>query len=68
MSARHISTVDVKCWDLAQHFLADVPGHTKEQAIELAGVIQQAIEDHLPGIEEAVAEDRRNNGQLGAGA
>jgi hypothetical protein len=66
--ARHISTVDVKCWDLANHFLADVPGHTKEQAMGLAGVIQQTIEDWLPGIEEDVDERRRENGQFGAGA
>jgi len=61
-------SVDTKCFDLAQHFLADVPGHTEAQAMELAGAIQQTIEDWLPGIEEDVAEERRNNGALGVGA
>jgi hypothetical protein len=48
---------DPKCEELARHFLADAPEHTDAEALELAGAIQQAIEDwwaarHKPVITE----------------
>lgn len=48
--------VDVKCWDLAAHFLQDGPSYTEAHRMELARVIQQAIEDHLPDLEKRIAE------------
>lgn len=38
-------TFDPKCWDLACHFLDDVPGVTDEARTELARDLQQACED-----------------------
>jgi NTP pyrophosphatase (non-canonical NTP hydrolase) len=40
-------TVDQKSWELAEHFLADYVGVTKEETQELAEAIQSAVEDHL---------------------
>ena len=57
MIRRRMPTFDVKCLDLADHFLADVPGHTEVQRLELAAVIQQAIEDELDAIEMAIAKE-----------
>lgn len=38
---------DQKCWDLAAHFLADIPTATDETRAELACELQQCAEDFL---------------------
>jgi hypothetical protein len=40
-------TFDPKCWDLACHFLADIPNATNEQHEELARELQDAAEDFI---------------------
>jgi Holliday junction resolvase-like predicted endonuclease len=41
-------TYDRKCYDLAEHFLQDHPQFDdRDNRVELAGVIQDAIEDHI---------------------
>jgi hypothetical protein len=46
-------TFDAKCWDLACHFLSDVPGATDDDRTQLARDLQQTAEDAILGIEEA---------------
>jgi hypothetical protein len=46
-----MTTFDPKCWDLAAHFLADVPGSTDEDRAELAEALQEAAEDFLSDLE-----------------
>jgi hypothetical protein len=45
-------TFDTKCWDLACHFLADVPGATDEDRTELAQEFQDCAEEVLSDLEE----------------
>jgi len=46
-------SIDQMCWDLAEHFLSDVKGHTKEDIQELAEVFQSHAEDFCSAIEES---------------
>lgn len=43
--------VDSKCRELAEHFLADVPGFTPEQLTDLAETLQMTCEDACREIE-----------------
>lgn len=40
-------TFDPKCFELAEHFLADEPGAIDEDRAELAAEIQDCIEDFI---------------------
>lgn len=51
-------TFDRKCFELAQHFLADTPGATELLATELAERIQSAVEDYFSDMEEERNYDR----------
>lgn len=53
--------VDQKCWDLAEHFLSDVKGHTKEDIQELAELFQRQADDFCSALEdiEQEREDKR---------
>lgn len=42
---------DPKCWDLAVHFLADVPNATDDDRTELAIEFQQVAEDVVADVE-----------------
>lgn len=44
--------IDEKCAELADHFLAEVPGVTEEIADELAEMIQSTIEDFIASMKE----------------
>ena len=43
-------SVDPKCYDLAEHFLADLVGSSTQQIWELAGILQRAAEDYLEAL------------------
>lgn len=49
--------VDQACIDLAEHFMADVKGHTAAHVRELAEAFQEAAEDHC-SMAEADGEGR----------
>jgi hypothetical protein len=44
-------TVDTKSYDLAEHFLSEIPGATEDDYWELARVIQAACEDACREVE-----------------
>lgn len=44
-------TFDSKCWDLACHFLADLPDATDEDRIELAVDFQALADDYCNDLE-----------------
>lgn len=44
-------TYDTKCWDLACHFLADVPHATDDDRAQLARDLQQTAEDAISDLE-----------------
>jgi hypothetical protein len=56
-------SVDPKCYDLAEHFLADLPGSSIQQIWELAGILQRAAEDYLEAL--ASAGTRASSGPVG---
>lgn len=41
------TTFDPKCWDLACHFLGDVPGATDADRTDLAEALQGCAEDFI---------------------
>jgi hypothetical protein len=45
--------VDQACFDLVEHFLADVPGSTDDERREFAEDLQRVCEDHCCRIEIA---------------
>ena len=45
------ATYDPKCWDLACHFLAEVPRATDDDRRQLARDLQQRAEDAISDIE-----------------
>jgi hypothetical protein len=51
MKRREPMLVDQKSADLAEHFLADIPGHTPEDETELAEAIQQVCENFCTALE-----------------
>lgn len=71
-------TFDPKCWDLADHFLADVAGATDEDRTELAEEIQGTVEDFVsdlgccricaacPGFTGAECDDTCDHAKAGA--
>ena len=44
--------VDQKSFDLAEYFLVDEPQDSEDEKWELAGVIQQAVEDWIEAQQE----------------
>lgn len=46
---------DPKSYYLAEHFLEDVDGATKDDALELAQAIQDVCEEHCRDVERRVA-------------
>lgn len=49
-------TVDKKCWELAEHFLADLKGVLPEDIQECAEALQSVCEDFCNSIEKSEAE------------
>jgi hypothetical protein len=43
--------VDTKCYELAEHFLRELPQHTDKDIWELAGMLQAACEVILQEVE-----------------
>jgi len=62
ISARRM-LVDQKSVDLAEHFLADVKGHTAAHVRELAEAIQTTCEDLCSMAEADVSEERRETAE-----
>ena len=54
--------VDQKSYDLAEHFLSDVKGATKEDTQEMAEAIQRLCEDWCGAIEESERSRRTTDG------
>ena len=68
MSAAKSMLIDEKCAELAEHFMADVKGHTADHVRELAEAFQTAAEDHCSMAEADAEQAREDNSQFGVGA
>jgi hypothetical protein len=51
MADKRPMLVDPRCRELAEYFLEDVPGATKEDIVAVGEAIQSAIEGELQAIE-----------------
>jgi hypothetical protein len=59
MKKKERPSVDPKSYDLAEHFLSEIPGVTEDDIWELADTIQTACEDACREIELSEYEIRR---------
>ena len=66
--APKLKMVDQACIDIAEHFMADVKGHTAKHVRDLAEAFQEAAEDHCSMAEADAEQAREDNSQFGVGA